>query len=113
MPYRPEQLLSQEAEEVDDDVTGVIDDLYAVLLARKRSAPQGSYTAELLTAGEDEIVKKVGEEAVEVILAAKGQGDERLVAETADLVYHLLVLLVARDLAWDDVLRELASRRTG
>ncbi len=94
-----------------DDVSGVIDELYAVLLARKRDAPPGSYTAELLAAGEDEIVKKVGEEAVEVILAAKGQGDERLVAETADLVYHLLVLLAARDLSWHDVLRELALRR--
>ena len=96
-----------------DELTTVIDDLYTVLLARKHSAPPGSYTAELLAAGEDEIVKKVGEEAVEVLLAAKGQGDDRLVAETADLVYHLLVLLVARDLAWDDVLRELASRRKG
>lgn len=94
-----------------NELTGVIDDLYAVLLARKRNPSPNSYTAELLAAGEDEIVKKVGEEAVEVIVAAKGQGDERLVAETADLVYHLLVLLVARDLSWEQVLRELAARR--
>lgn len=97
----------------EDKLSGVIDDLFGVLLARKRNAPPGSYTAELLAAGEDEIVKKVGEEAVELILAAKGQGDERLVAETADLVYHLLVLLAARGLSWDNVLRELASRREG
>jgi len=96
---------------VEHELAGVIDELYTVLLARKRNAPPGSYTAELLAAGDDEIAKKVGEEAVEVILAAKGQGNERLVAETADLVYHLLVLLAARDLSWDDVLRELASRR--
>lgn len=94
-----------------NELTGVIDELFGVLQARKQDPPPGSYTAELLAVGEDEIVKKVGEEAVEVILAAKGQGDERLVAETADLVYHLLVLLVARGLSWDDVLRELASRR--
>lgn len=96
-----------------DELTGVIDDLYALLLLRKRNAPPGSYTAELLATGEDEIAKKVGEEAIEVILAAKGQGDQRLVAETADLIYHLLVLLIARNLTWDDVLRELASRRRG
>ena len=95
----------------EERLTGIIDELYGVLLERKRTAPPGSYTAELLTADEDEIVKKVGEEALEVILAAKGQGDERLVAEMADLVYHLLVLLVAQDLTWDDVLRELAARR--
>ena len=70
-----------------------------------------SYTARLLAAGEDEIVKKVGEEAVEVILAAKGQGDARLVEESADLVYHLLVLLLSRGLSWADVEAELARRR--
>ena len=70
-----------------------------------------SYTARLLAAGEDEIVKKVGEEAVEVILAAKGQGDARLIEESADLVYHLLVLLLSRDLSWADVEAELDRRR--
>ncbi len=70
-----------------------------------------SYTARLLAAGEDEIVKKVGEEAVEVILAAKGQGDARLVEESADLVYHLLVLLLSRGLSWADVEAELDRRR--
>ena len=53
---------------------------------------------------------KIGEEAVEVILAAKSQGDQRVVEETADLVYHLLVLLVSRDLSWDDIRGELESR---
>ncbi len=46
-----------------------------------------------------------------MILAAKGQGDQRLIEETADLIYHLLVLLVSRDLTWDDILLELAARR--
>jgi phosphoribosyl-ATP pyrophosphohydrolase len=88
-----------------------IHELQAILQARKASPSAESYTSRLLTAGEDEIVKKVGEEAVEVILAAKGQGDERLIEETADLVYHTLVLLVSRDLSWDDVEAELARRR--
>ena len=87
-----------------------IDQLFATLQARKANPTASSYTTSLLTAGEDEIVKKIGEEAVEVILAAKGQGDQRIVEETADLVYHLLVLLVSRDLSWDDIRTELKQR---
>lgn len=72
--------------------------------------PDKSYTARLLAAGQDEIVKKIGEEAIEVILAAKGQGDGRVVEESADLVYHLLVLLLARGLSWTQVEAELSRR---
>jgi phosphoribosyl-ATP pyrophosphohydrolase len=93
------------------NMSGVIAELEATLQARRQQPSAGSYTSRLLAAGEDEIVKKIGEEAVEVILAAKGQGDERLVEESADLVYHLLVLLVSRELSWADVEAELASRR--
>jgi phosphoribosyl-ATP pyrophosphohydrolase len=88
-----------------------IDELFATLQERKRNPIPNSYTASLLTAGEDEIVKKIGEEAIEVILAAKGQGDQRIVEETADLIYHLLVLLVSRDLTWDDIRAELRQRQ--
>ena len=87
-----------------------IDELFATLQERKQNPTPNSYTASLLAAGEDEIVKKIGEEAVEVILAAKGQGDQRVVEETADLVYHLLVLLVSRGLTWDDIRAELNQR---
>lgn len=80
------------------------------LRERMASAPEQSYTARLLSLGEDEIVKKVGEEAVEVILAAKGQGDGRVLEESADLIYHLLVLLLSRGLSWADVEAELARR---
>lgn len=88
----------------------ILDTLFSTLQERKVNPLAGSYTAELLAAGEDEIVKKVGEEAVEIILAAKGQGNERLVEETADLLYHLFVLLVSRDLTLDDVRAELVRR---
>lgn len=91
-------------------MTDFIDQLFTILQDRKANPTPGSYTASLLAAGEDEIVKKIGEEAVEVILAAKGQGDQRVVEETADLVYHLLVLLVSRDLSWNDIRSELAQR---
>jgi phosphoribosyl-ATP pyrophosphohydrolase len=91
-------------------MTDIMTDLQAVLQGRKANPTADSYTAQLLALGEDEMVKKIGEEAVEVILAAKGQGDERVVEETADLIYHLLVLLVSRDLTWADITAELARR---
>ena len=87
-----------------------LNELLAILEARNREQPEGSYTARLLAAGEDEILKKVGEETMEVILAAKGQGDQRLVEEIADLFYHALVLLVARGLTLTDVESELGRR---
>ena len=87
-----------------------MDELFATLRERKLNPTPNSYTASLLSAGEDEIVKKIGEEVVEIILAAKGQGDQRVVEETADLIYHLMVLLVSRDLSWDDIRAELKKR---
>jgi phosphoribosyl-ATP pyrophosphohydrolase len=88
-----------------------VHELFGVILDRQDRRPHGSYTAELLAAGEDEILKKVGEEAREVVLAAKGEGDHRLVSEIADLAYHLLVLLAARRLDPADVEAELVKRR--
>jgi phosphoribosyl-ATP pyrophosphohydrolase len=87
--------------------------LFQIIQDRKTNSPPGSYTARLFAAGEDEIVKKVGEEAVEVILAVKGQGDQRVVSEVADLFYHTLVLLAARGLTLADVEAELARRHWG
>ncbi len=87
-----------------------ITELWQTLEDRKANPTEGSYTTELLQMGEDTIVQKVGEEAVEVIIAAKGQGDQRIIEESADLVYHLLVMLLHKGLSWDDVQAELAKR---
>lgn len=84
--------------------------LWTTLQQRKEQRPAGSYTVQLLEAGENEILKKIGEEAVEVIIAAKGEGDDRVLYELADLIYHSMVLLAARDLSWDAVEAELARR---
>ena len=89
----------------------MINELFTTILSRKTADPASSYTARLFAAGEDEMLKKVGEEAVEVILAAKSQGNVRLVEETADLTYHLLVLLAAHGLSPADVEAELARRK--
>ncbi len=91
-------------------MTDFLDTLFATIQDRQAHPKPGSYTNSLFAAGEDEIVKKVGEEAVEIILAVKGQGRQRVVEETADLVYHLLVMLAAQGLTWDDVRTELEKR---
>ena len=90
----------------------MLHELFAIIEARKAHPPAGSYTARLFAEGEDVILKKVGEEAMEVVLAAKGQSDRRVVEEVADLFYHTLVLLAWRGLSLDDVEAELCRRNT-
>jgi phosphoribosyl-ATP pyrophosphohydrolase len=88
----------------------IIDSLYDVILDRKSAHREGSYTCELFKLGIDGILKKVGEEAVEVIIAAKGQGRQRIVEEICDLQYHLLVLMAHEGITPDDVRREFSNR---
>lgn len=88
----------------------ILNQLFMTIESRKSSAPADSYTAKLFAAGENEMVKKIGEEAVEVIVAAKGESDARVVSEVADLIYHAMVLLSARGIAWRAVEEELARR---
>lgn len=85
--------------------------LYEAILSRKANAPPNSYTAKLFAAGDVEIAKKVGEEAIEVIVASYKESDERLASESADLIYHLLVLLAARNVEWRAVEAELEQRK--
>lgn len=91
-------------------MSDILTRIFATITDRQAHPQPGSYTNRLLEAGEDEIVKKIGEEAIEVILAAKGQGDQRVISELADLTYHCLVLLAARGLTPDDVAAELERR---
>ena len=88
----------------------MLQELFAIIEDRKANPTKKSYTAALFAEGEDRILQKVGEEAIEVILAAKGQGSQRLIEETADLFYHTLVLLAAKDLTLADVEAELRTR---
>ena len=90
----------------------LLHELYEVIKSRKQERPAGSYTAYLFDNGLDKILKKVGEEAAETIIAAKNEDRQQLIAETADLLYHLLVMLVQREVNLDDVRGELAQRRT-
>lgn len=88
----------------------ILNDLYATILDRQANPRSGSYTTSLFAAGTDEIVKKVGEEAIEVILAAKAQSDQRVIEESADLLYHLWVLLALRGVTPAQVEAELEAR---
>ena len=89
---------------------GVLNRLWSVIQDRRTHPKEGSYTNALLSAGEARILKKLGEEAIEVIVAAQSEGDDRLVSELADLTYHALVLLASRGLCWEDVEAALAHR---
>ena len=84
--------------------------LYDLLAGRKRTPKEGSYTSYLFEKGEDKILKKVGEEAAEVIIAAKNKDHKELSCELSDLAYHLLVLMVAQGLTLGDLRSELARR---
>jgi phosphoribosyl-AMP cyclohydrolase / phosphoribosyl-ATP pyrophosphohydrolase len=88
----------------------VLSRLASTVAARAVARPPGSYTAQLLASGVAKISQKVGEEAVETVVAANSEDDERLASEAADLLYHLLVLLQARGVPLDAVWRELESR---
>jgi len=88
----------------------VIEALTHTIEDRKLHPREGSYTCKLFAAGQGEILKKVGEEAVEVVVAGALDSNERLVYETADLVYPLLVMLAARDLNWNEIEAELQRR---
>ena len=87
-----------------------IDNLYSLIAERKEKRPEGSYTTYLFNSGLDKILKKIAEEAGEVIIAAKNRSSRETICELADLFYHLLVLMVEREVKLSDVRDELTSR---
>ena len=88
----------------------VLEELYEVALARRQNPKEGSYTCYLFDKGLDKILKKVGEECTEVIIAAKAEDHKETVYEIADLAYHVMVLMVQAGISLDEVRAELASR---
>ena len=87
-----------------------IRELYEIIESRRNSDESTSYTRQLLDRGLDRIIQKVGEESVEVVIAAKNDENDEFIGEVADLVYHLLVLLVAKDIKITDIERCLQER---
>lgn len=88
----------------------ILDELYALLVQRRENPKQGSYVNSLLAAGKDVILKKIGEESIEVIIASKAGSREELIRELADLWFHCLVLGAAEGVSHSDILQELKTR---
>ena len=90
---------------------GILYELYDLIVDRQRKMPKGSYTTYLFDKGIDKILKKVGEESAEVIIASKNREKSEVIYESSDLIYHLLVLLVEQGVTLGDICAELKSRR--
>jgi len=95
------------------DADEILDELFTVIEQRKADLPEDSYTASLFTheKGENAVLEKLGEETTELILAAKDDDGEEIAHESADIVYHLLVLLAMKEMDVSDLRDELAERR--
>ncbi|MCH2167151.1 MAG: phosphoribosyl-ATP diphosphatase [Oceanicola sp.] len=89
---------------------GALERLAATIAARKGADPESSWTAKLLAKGPEKCAEKFGEEAIEAIIEATKGDREKLTSEAADVLYHLLVMLAARDVSLEDVEAELARR---
>jgi phosphoribosyl-ATP pyrophosphohydrolase/phosphoribosyl-AMP cyclohydrolase len=100
------------AKDIPAPVSGsdMLDLLFAVIRDRRKTMPENSYTAYLFRKGIDRIAQKVGEEAVEVVIAGKNRNHDEIINESADLVYHLLVLLAECDVSLDEIRTKLAGR---
>lgn len=100
---------------VKDDTIPERNDIFereqAVVIDRKKHPEEGSYTNYLFDKGEDKILKKVGEEAAEVVIAGKNRDKGEISYEVSDLIYHLTVMLVDNDMTWDDIYKEMERRR--
>lgn len=93
------------------DKAKVLQDVYEVIMDRREHPKEGSYTNYLFDKGIDKMCKKVGEEAAEVIIAAKNTSGSELKYEISDLLYHLMVLMVEQGVTWEQVFTELEGRR--
>ena len=97
----------------DYDMTNplqVFESVYSTIVNRKENPKEGSYTNYLFDKGIDKILKKVGEEATEIVIAAKNPNPEEIKYEISDFLYHVMVLMVERGITWEDITRELADR---
>lgn len=92
------------------EIGGVFEREQAVVIDRKNNPEEGSYTNYLFDKGEDKILKKVGEEAAEVVIAGKNRDKDEISYEVSDLIYHLTVMLVDNDMTWDDIYKEMERR---
>ena len=88
----------------------VLEDVYSIIMDRKVHPKEGSYTNYLFDKGVDKILKKVGEECTEIVIAAKNPNPEEIKYEISDFLYHMMVLMVEKGITWEDVMQELSQR---
>ena len=102
-----------DGEEIDlaEDLSYIVKEEQKTIIDRKKSPQEGSYTNYLFDKGDDKILKKVGEEAAEVVIAGKNRDKEEIKYEVADLMYHLSVMLVHNDMTWQDIYEEMLGRK--
>jgi len=89
----------------------ILEELYKIIENRKKKIPKDSYVASLFKKGKDKIIQKVGEEAIEVVIATKNETKKRIISEVADLLFHILIMLSAFNIKPKDILRELQKRK--
>ena len=94
----------------DTNPLKVFEEVFAVILDRKEHPKEGSYTNYLFDKGLDKILKKLGEEATEIVIAAKNPNPEEIKYEIADFLYHMMVLMADRGIGWEEIMEELANR---
>ncbi len=96
---------------MNEDIIMIFEKLYEIIKKRIKELPDNSYVASLYKKGDDAILQKIGEEATEVILAAKGKNRQRVIEEIADLYFMTLVLMSSRNISLEEIYRELGKRR--
>lgn len=96
--------------EVNENNVHFLDYLFKLIKQRKIEMPENSYTSKLFQRGSDRIIQKVGEEAVETVIAAKNKNKEEIIYETSDLLYHLLVMLADQDIEFSEIISSLKKR---
>ncbi len=103
----------ENGEEIDltEDLSYIVKEEQQTIIDRKKDPQAGSYTNYLFEKGDDKILKKVGEEAAEVVIAGKNRDKDEIKYEVADLMYHLSVMLVHNDMTWEDIYEEMKKRR--
>ena len=88
-----------------------LEELYQIIETRKKEMPKDSYVSSLFRDGKDRVIQKVGEEAIEVVIAAKNKSKDRIISEVADLWFHILVLLCYLEINPEEIIKELEKRK--
>lgn len=104
------EVVNNNSKDIESNPLKVFQDVYDVILDRKLHPKEGSYTNYLFEKGIDKILKKLGEEATEIVIAAKNPNSNEVVYEMSDFLYHMMVLMAVKDVSWEEVIRELANR---